>query len=131
MVTSIIRSGAIALAAALGTAAAHAESAISTDGLKASGTSVTVGSVTADKDGYIVVHRTDFTGTLPGSVVGHAPVKAGSNANVTVTLDKEAKPGTSLIVMLHEEGDGDTDFDDADPPAKADGKVVQQTVTVE
>ena len=123
---------ALACALTLGTvAAAHAESAISTDGLKASNTSVTVGTVTAEKDGYVVVHRTDFTGTLPGAVVGHVPVKAGQNAEVTINLDKPAEPGTKLIVMLHEEGDGDTDFDAADKPVKANGKVVQQTVTVD
>jgi hypothetical protein len=128
----MIRHGlALACALTLGTVAARAESMIAADSIKVSGSSVTVGSVTADKDGYLVVHRTDFTGTLPGSVIGHAPVKAGPNADVTITLDKPAEAGTNLIVMLHEEGDNDTEFDAADQPAKADGKVVQQIVTVQ
>lgn len=118
-------------ALSLGALAAHAESMISTDGLKASASAVSIGTVTAEKDGYVVVHRTDFTGTLPGSVVGHAAVKAGANAEVSVPLDKQQEPGTKLIVMLHEEGDGDTDFDDADKPVRANGAPVQQTVTVE
>jgi len=127
----IRRTAALALAASLGTFAAHAEGVISTDGLKASPNAVSIGTVTADKDGYVVVHRTDFTGTLPGSVIGHAPVKAGSNAEVSVPLDQQQEAGTKLIVMLHEEGDGDTDFDAADKPVRANGAPVQQTVTVE
>ncbi|WP_295556329.1 hypothetical protein [uncultured Hyphomicrobium sp.] len=123
----------LALSAALlvGTMAARAESTIAADSIKASASTVTVGSVTAEKDGYLVVHRTDFTGTLPGSVVGHAPVKAGQNADVAITLDKPAEVGSKLIVMLHEEGNNDTSFDSADKPAKAAGGIVQQVVTVQ
>ncbi len=111
--------------------AAHAENIISTTGLKASTSAVSVGSVTAEKDGYIVVHRTDFTGTLPGQIIGHAPVKAGENAEVSVPLDKPAEAGAKLIVMLHEEGNNDTTFDAADKPVKAGRGLVQQIVTVE
>jgi hypothetical protein len=120
-----------AVALTLAAGVARAESTISPDGIKAGGNSVTVGSVTAEKDGYLVVHRTDFTGTLPGAMIGHAAVKAGPNADVTITLDQPAEPGTNLIVMLHEEGNNDTQLDDADKPAKAGGKVVQQIVTVQ
>ncbi len=115
----------------LGGVTAHAESSISTDGLKASPSAVSIGSVKADKDGYVVVHRTDFTGTLPGQVIGHAPVKAGDNAEVSVTLDKPAEAGAKLIVMLHEEGNNDTTFDSADKPVMAGRGPVQQIVTVE
>lgn len=114
-----------------GSIAARAESTIAADSIKASGSSVTVGSVTADKPGYLVVHRTDFTGTLPGSVIGHAPVKAGQNADVAITLDKPAEAGSKLIVMLHEEGDNDTEFDSADKPAKSAQGPVQEIVTVQ
>ncbi|MGE0023417.1 MAG: hypothetical protein AB7S70_07295 [Hyphomicrobium sp.] len=127
----IRRATALVAALSLGALAAYAEGAIATDGLKASPTAVSIGTVTADKDGYVVVHRTDFTGTLPGSVIGHAPVKAGSNAEVSVPLDKQQEAGTRLIVMLHEEGDGDTDFDAADKPVRTNGTPVQETVTVE
>ncbi|MCC7250657.1 hypothetical protein [Hyphomicrobium sp.] len=119
---------ALASALMLGATAAYAESMISPEGIAASETSVTVGSVTADKDGYLVVHRTDFTGTIPGSIIGHAPVKAGDNAGVSITLDKKAEVGTKLIVMLHEEGDNDTDFDAADKPATTGRGPVQQIV---
>lgn len=118
-------------ALACGALAAHAESMISTDGLKASTDAVTVGSIKAEKDGYVVVHRTDFTGTIPGIVVGHAPVKAGDNAEVSVPLTEQAKSGDKLIVMLHAEGDGNTTFDAADKPVTVGRGPVQQTVTVQ
>lgn len=122
---------ALTTALTLGAFAAHAESAISTAGLKASETVVSVGSVTAEKDGYLVVHATDFTGTIPGTVIGHAPVKAGESAEVSIPLERKAKAGAKLIVMLHEEGDNDTDFDAADKPATSGRGPVQQIVTVE
>lgn len=128
----MVRHG-LALAAALtiGAWSAAAESTIAADSIKATASSVVVGSVTADKDGYLVVHRTDFTGTLPGSMVGHAAVKAGPNVDVSITLDKPVEAGTKLIVMLHEEGNNDTAFDAADKPAKSAAGVVQQIVTVQ
>lgn len=120
-----------ALALTLGAAAAHAESAISTDGLKASTSTVSIGTVSAEKDGYVVVHRTDFTGTIPGEVIGHAPVKAGDNAEVAVTLEPQPEAGTKLIVMLHAEDDNNAAFDPADKPVTAGRGPVQQVVTVE
>ncbi len=88
MTRSLMMKRVIALTSALtlGAVAAHAENMISTDGLKASTSAVSVGTVTAEKDGYLVVHRTDFTGTLPGAVIGHAPIKAGQSAEVSVPL---------------------------------------------
>jgi hypothetical protein len=128
----MIRHGAaLAAALTLGALTAHAASMISPDGLKASESAVTVGAVTAEKDGYLVVHATDFTGTIPGTVIGHAPVKAGENTGVAITLERKAKAGSKLIVMLHEEGNNDTTFDSADKPATSGRGPVQQIVTVE
>jgi hypothetical protein len=132
----MIRHGLALTAALLGalTASAetaHAENMISADGLKASTSAVSIGSVTAEKDGYVVVHRTDFTGTLPGAVIGHAPVKAGDNAEVSVPLDQQPEAGAKLIVMLHEEGNNDAVFDQADKPVKSGSGPVQQIVTVQ
>lgn len=121
----------LAAALTLGSISASAESAIVPNSIKASANAVTVGSVTADKDGYLVVHRTDFTGTLPGSVVGHAPVKAGQSSDIAIALDKAAEAGSKLIVMLHEEGDDDTEFDSADKPARSANGLVQEIVTVQ
>jgi len=129
---TMIRHGlALSLAFTLGAASASAESAISADGLKATESSVTVPAVTAEKAGYVVVHATDFTGTIPGSVIGHAPVTAGENADIAINLERTMKSGAKLIVMLHEEGNNDTQFDKADPPATSGRGPVQQSVTVE
>jgi len=124
---------AIALAGALtiGALGAQAESMISADGLKATQGAVKINSVTAEKPGYVVVHRTDVTGTIPGTVIGHAPVVAGDNAEVSVVLNPVPEAGTTLIVMLHAEGDGDSDFDSADKPVTSGRSPVQQSVTVE
>jgi hypothetical protein len=120
-----------ALALALGASYAMATSTLPSDGIKATGSAVTVPSVTAEKAGYIVVHTTDFTGTLPGAVIGHAPVPAGESTNVSISLERAMKAGAKVVVMLHEEGDGDADFDSADKPATSSGATVQQIVTVE
>jgi hypothetical protein len=133
MTRSLVTKRVITLTSALtlGALAAHAENMISTDGLKASTSTVSVGNVTAEKDGYLVVHRTDFTGTLPGEVIGHAPIKAGQSAEVSVPLTVQPEPGAKLIVMLHEEGNNDTTFDAADKPVMAGRGPVQQIVTVQ
>lgn len=121
----------LSAALAFGATTAFAENSISTEGLKASTSTVSVGSVKAEKDGYLVVHRTDFTGTLPGTIIGHAPVKAGENAEVSIPLSDQPEAGTKLMVMLHAEGDNDTDFDEADKPVTAGRGPVQQIVTVQ
>ncbi len=120
-----------ALALALGAAPAFAANMIAPDGLKASESTVTVGSVTADRAGYLVVHEADETGTIPGTIIGHAAVKAGESKGVKITLEKKPKAGSKLIVMLHSEDDNDTDFDDADKAVTEGRGPVMQVVAVE
>ena len=112
-------------------AASAATDAISAKDQKVEKNSVTVASVTASKVGYLVVHEADATGTKPGKMLGNASVKAGENKDVTVPLTSEVKAGSKLILMLHEESDGDTKFDDKDKPVMTDGKVVIQAITVQ
>jgi hypothetical protein len=122
------------LASALSLAAlaapAWAEDMIATDGLKASANSVTVGSVSAARSGYLVVHET-ADGTTAGTVIGHAPIKAGESTSVSIPLGKKVKAGAKLIVMLHSEDDDDTDFDEADKPVTSGRGPVVQIVTVQ
>lgn len=130
----MIRAGrvaALAVVLTVGTHTANAESSISADGIKATSSELTVATVNAEKPGYIVVHTTDFTGTLPGAVIGHAPVAAGENTNVSVTFERQAARGATLIVMLHEERTGDTVFDAGDKPATTGLGPVRRSVTVE
>ena len=109
---------------------AHAENVIDPDGLKASPNSVKVDAVTADKDGYVVVHEADQNGAA-GDILGLARIHEGENSGISIPLGKKMKPGANLIVMLHEESNGDTKFGVEDEPVKAGADPVQQRVTVE
>ncbi|MCB9729608.1 MAG: hypothetical protein H6746_14160 [Deltaproteobacteria bacterium] len=61
---------------------------------------VVVAEVVSDGPGFIVIHEDDGSGTF-GAVIGHAAVADGSNADVTVTLDRDAVDGETLYAMLH------------------------------
>ena len=108
-----------------------ATDAISAKDQKLTNKSVTAASVAASKAGYLVVHEADATGMKAGKILGSTSVKAGENKDVTVTLTSDSKAGSKLILMLHEETDGDTKFDDKDKPVMTDGKVVMQAITVQ
>jgi len=79
--------------------------------------------------GYVVAHEAT-AGTTAGTVLGYAPVKAGLNSNVTIPLDKGASAGRKIIIMLHEETDGDAKFDTNDLAVGEGGELVQQIITV-
>ena len=112
-------------------AAAAATDGISAKDQKIANKSVTATSVTASKAGYLVVHEADATGTKAGNILGNVAVKAGENKDVTVPLGSEVKAGTKLILMLHEESDANSKFDDKDKPVTTDGKTVMQSITVQ
>jgi hypothetical protein len=92
-----------------------------------SNNSVTASSVTATKAGYVVVHP--LTRDTLGRVLGVAPVAAGENSNVSVSLTATVKAGSRLIFILHEESNGDT-FDPRDKFVFVNGKLVTKTITV-
>ena len=93
------------------------------------GSSVTVQSVSAAQDGWVVIHRVqDGKPVVPASI-GHSYVEQGNNQDVTVDL-LEAPEGSELIAMLHVDdgelgvyqfGPGATDYD---KPVMKDGKPV-------
>ncbi len=112
-------------------AALASTDAVSAKDQKVTNKSVTAAAVAASKAGYLVVHEADATGTKAGKILGNTAVKAGENKDVTVPLASEVKAGSKLILMLHEESDGDTKFDDKDKPVTTDGKVVMQAITVQ
>ena len=60
--------------------------------------SVTIASVVAQVDGWLVVHQ--GVDGAPGPVAGYAPVSAGNNRNVVVNLDMAAAT-EMLFPMLH------------------------------
>ena len=95
---------------------------------------VTAAQVMAQHNGWMVVHRTD--GSKPGPVVGYAPLKQGTNVQVTAILTEAVMPGEKLMLMLHGESGGMHTgvFEYSlgakeDGPVKVDGKLVMAIVT--
>lgn len=98
---------------------------------------VTAAAVLADSNGWMVVHRTD-DGAKPGPVVGHAPLKAGANTDVTAILTEPVLPGQKLMLMLHGEAGGSktgifeyTLGAAEDGPVKVGGKLVMAVISAE
>ena len=79
----------------------------------------------------LLFHEADATGTKPGKIIGNVAVKVGEDKDVTVPLMSDVKTGSKLILMLHEESNGDTKFDAKDKPVMTDGKMVMQAITVQ
>ena len=93
---------AAAVAAGALTGAAYAQDAmIDVSGAMAGGRTITVPSVMATADGYLVVHP--MQDGKVGAPIGHAMVKAGENKNVKVTLDSPMTAGQTYTLMLHQD----------------------------
>lgn len=130
-----ILSAAVAL-----TLAATAAHAMSNDAVQASDQDVTSGTVTAEKitadaNGWLVVHRTGDD-MKPGPVVGYAPLKAGDNMDVAAILQEEVKSGDKLMLMIHGEAGGTktgvfeyTLGAKEDGPVRVDDKLVMTVIT--
>lgn len=93
--------------------------------------------VAAGENGWLVVHRTDAD-MKPGQVVGHAPLRAGKNADVAAILTEEVKPGDMLMLMVHSEAGGMktgifeyTLGAKEDGPVKPDGNLVMKVITAQ
>ena len=119
------------LLAGFASAAAAATDVITAADQKIANKSVIAASVSASKAGYLVVHKADTTGMKPGQIIGNVAVKAGENKDVTVPLMSDFKAGSKLILMLHEESNGNTKYDAKDKPVVNDGKIVMQAITVQ
>jgi hypothetical protein len=102
-----------------------------------SGGTVTATEVSAEQNGWLVVHRTGPTGK-PGPVVGYAPLKAGLNSDVSSILTEPVEKGEMLMLMIHSE-DGGTKtgiFEytlgaKEDGPIKPKGNLIMTVVTAE
>ena len=86
---------------------------------------VTISRVVSNGPGWLVVHA-DNNGA-PGADLGWAPLKAGVNWNVKVSIDP-AKAGEYLWAMLHVDVDavGKYEFPGPDVPVTLEGKVVMK-----
>lgn len=105
------------------------EASISVDDQKVKGKEVTIEKVVIPVDGWVVIHPSDAKGQFIEKDIGHAPVKAGSNSNISVTLTEAVKDGAKLHAMLHEDtgAKGTYEFGKvakADGPVMKDGKPV-------
>ena len=99
-----------------------------------SGGTVTADKIVADENGWMVVHRIKENGK-PGPVVGHSPLKAGVNTNVTAILTGKVEKGEKVMLMLHaEKGGVETGIFEytlgakEDGPIKVDGSLVMRIV---
>ena len=99
--------------------------------------SVMAEQVVAPEKGWLVIHRTDSE-MKPGPVVGHAPLEAGMNENVSTTLDEDVASGDMLMLMVHSEAGGNEEgvFEytlgaKEDVPIRVDGNLVTATITAE
>jgi len=93
--------------------------------------SITVASVTAGQDGWIVAHL-DENGA-PGKVLGHTAVKTGENKDVKIKLSEDVPAGGKLWPMLHIDAGtvGTYEFPGADVPVKdAAGNIVMKQIAV-
>ncbi len=84
---------------------------------------VTVEEVVAAEDGWIVIHA-QAEGNF-GPVIGHAPVTAGSNADVVVEVDVDMVTDY-LYAMLHVDAGeiGTYEFPGPDGPVTVEGEVI-------
>ena len=93
--------------------------------------SITVASITAGQDGWIVAHL-DENGA-PGKVLGNTAVKKGESKDVKIKLSQDVPAGGKLWPMLHIDAGaiGTYEFPGADAPVKdAAGNVVMKQITV-
>ncbi|MCK0164834.1 hypothetical protein [Marinobacter sp. S6332] len=124
-----------ALTTGIAQAGMNQEAQVWADDQAVSEGTVTAKKVTAEANGWLVVHRTNKT-MKPGPVVGHAPLKKGENMDVSAILTEEVKSGDMLMLMVHaEDGGMKTGIFEytlgakADGPIKKDGKLVISTIT--
>ena len=134
MKTSIFTATILVTALSAGGAIAQSAPAVMASNKNVSGGTVTASKVMAGENGWLVVHRTD--GKKPGPVVGHAPLKKGTNTNVSAILTEPVKKGEKLMLMVHsEQGGMKTGIFEytlgakEDGPIKPGGKLVMKIVT--
>jgi LPXTG-motif cell wall-anchored protein len=122
----------LALVPAVGAAPQRQEAnAVAVDNQPIVDGAITVASVTAAADGWIVAHLDE--GGQAGTVLGQTAVKAGANTNVVIKLSKDVPVDGKLWPMLHIDAGtiGTYEFPGPDAPVKdSAGKVVMKQFTV-
>jgi hypothetical protein len=104
-------------------AAAHSTPGVTASDQDVSSGVVSADEVTAGENGWMVVHRVKEDGK-PGPVVGHAPLRAGVNADVAAILTEPVASGEKLMLMVHAEvGGTQTGIFEYSLGAKEDGPI--------
>jgi hypothetical protein len=124
-----------ALTSGVALAGDHSGVGIWGDDQSVSDGTVTAKKVMTEKNGWLVVHRTDEA-MKPGPVVGHAPLKKGKNMDVAAILTEDVTSGDMLMLMVHSEDGGmkTGTFEytlgaKEDGPIREDGELVMTTIT--
>lgn len=134
--TRIALAALAALTIAPGFAQAMGPSVTASDQSVANGV-VSAAEITADANGWLVVHRTSAD-MKPGPVVAHAPIRAGTTTDVAAILTEDVAPGDMLMLMVHgEDGGMQTGIFEytlgakEDGPVRVDGNLVMTVVTAQ
>lgn len=110
---------------ALGTTA-HAGNEIDDD-IRVEANTVTFEEIETEQAGYIVLHDVaNGAPVVPGSL-GHAPVMAGENNDVVITLTTPLKPNTPYVAMLHAETNGNSTYDFGEGSTEVDTPVMDDS----
>ena len=132
-----ILSTAAALVVTVSAAQAMSNPAVMVSDQDVSAGTVSADKITAENNGWLVVHRTDAE-MKPGPVVGYAPLKAGDNMDVSAILQEEVKSGEMLMLMVHGEAGGMktgvfeyTLGAKEDGPIRVDDKLVMTVITAQ
>lgn len=94
------------------------------------GASVTVPTATVEGTrGWLAVRAND--GGEPGEVLGHAPLRAGTNNDVEVELDRPVDSSQRLYATVHAErpADGEFTYPDGDPTLERDGRILAEPIS--
>jgi len=98
------------------------------DGATSTGDVINVPGVLIDQPGFLVVHAMTADGPVVPASIGHTMLAAGMSEDVGVTIEGGLMAGTTYMLMLHYDTDGDGIYSfgegmtDVDTPAlKADG----------
>lgn len=137
MKTLITSATALLMAAGIAAADDHMSPMVEASDQSVGNGVVSADMVMAPENGWLVVHRTDSE-MAPGPVVGHAPLRAGENADVAALLTEEVEAGDMLMLMVHsEEGGMKTGIFEytlgasEDGPIRVDEKLVTATITAQ
>ncbi len=98
---------------------------------------VSAAEIRADRNGWLVVHRTG-PDMKPGPVVGHAPIREGTTTDVAAILTEPVAPGDMLMLMVHgEDGGMQTGIFEytlgaaEDGPVRVEGGLVTTVITTQ